>query len=320
MNSLEHLVEIIESQTPIKIKILAPVFNPTFLWKLAKDVAIYKRKNLDVIEVFALNFTEGADAEFFLNECVELQELFPKIKIYKINLAKAKDVIKMAPGVILMVNGNQKAFTFETEFSTSGFDIPGVLSGIPITRALDYFDELNGESSAQINRDTFSQLLRETNLSQYSTPEEVINGDAAFELTFVSTKTKKIHNAGAGLNWGQHTSSRGRKDLNAAYIHVPKSIQLSPQLPRPGVNFLCKFDDGIEFDMVRTGEGGKNLTSAYENQIFGRYIRFRLGISPGLPIDNALLEKAGFFSALFLKVAENFYRVKLSDSLNSKTF
>jgi len=63
MNSLEHLVELIETQSPTHITILAPVFNPTFLWKLSKDVALYKRKKLEELKIFILKFTDG-DPEF----------------------------------------------------------------------------------------------------------------------------------------------------------------------------------------------------------------------------------------------------------------
>lgn len=90
MNSLEHQVELIETQSPTHITILAPAFNPTFLWKLSKDVGLYKRKILEELKVFILKFADGDDQIFFLNECIELQELFPKICLYMVDLSKEK--------------------------------------------------------------------------------------------------------------------------------------------------------------------------------------------------------------------------------------
>jgi len=320
MNSLEHLVELIESQSPSHITILAPVFNPTFLWRLARDIALYRRKNLNEIKVFILNFTDGADATFFINESIELQELFPKINIFKIDQDIVNDNIKMAPGVVLLTNGMQKAYAFETEFSSSGFNVEGVLSAIPANRAIDYFENL-AAGSIKITRDALAFLAISATKTQPVTEASIDFPKApVFDLTFVSSKTKEIHNAGAGLNWGQHTSIRGRKDLNAAYVHVPKSIQGNSSLPKPGVIFRCKFSDGIEFDMVRTGEGGKNLTSAYENQILGRYLRYKLGVPPGMPISNQALIRANICGLSFIHGEDGSYLAKFNNSRNSLVF
>ncbi len=320
MNSLEHLVELIESQSPAHISILAPVFNPTFLWKLSKDVALYKRKNLEELKVFILKFTDGYDQIFFLNECVELQELFPKICLYIVDLSKAKDSLKMAPGIILLANTSPKAYAFEREFSSKGFEISGVLSGISLARGLEIFADLENHSH-KITRnflDNFSASSKCNIPPEFSSKhfgEKVI-----FELSFVSSKTKEIHNAGAGLNWGQHTSSRGRKDLNAAYIHVPKSIQGNQLLPAPGAIFSCQFEDGIEFDMVRTGEGGKNLTSAYENQILGRYLRYKLGVPLGSLINHSTLSAGGVFGISFIRLSKQKYLAKFNNSSISRVY
>lgn len=319
MNSLEFLVELIECQSPSHITILAPEFNPTFLWRLSKDTALYKRNKLSEIRVFVLNFTDGADANFFLNESIELQELFPKIKIFKINLSLVKAIVKMAPGVILMINGVHKAYTFETAFSSTGFNVQGVLSGIPVSRALDYFGNLETQS-IRVSRALISSLLTLCNTGDSQDLGVEFSASPVFELSFISAKTNKIHNAGAGLNWGQRTSTRGRKDLNAAYIHVPKFIQQNQLLPRQGVIFSCRFEDGIEFDLVRTGEGGKNLTSAYENQILGRYVRYRLGISPGVFINDATLRKNNILGISFIKTSDQKYLARFNNSSDSRVF
>jgi hypothetical protein len=319
MNTLEHLVELVESESPSLISILAPVFNPTFLWKFAKEISLHRRKKLEEIRVFVLNFTEGSDVEFLFNECIELQELFPKIKIYLINLKSANDKIKMASGVVFMTNGTQKAYAFETEFSSSGFSIPGILSFISKSKATSYFDDLHDDVSIKIDRVNTSKLLPLLEKKQQNLESGIAEGAPTFELSFISASTKKIHNAGAGLNWGQPTSMRARKDLNAAYIHVPKTLQKSENLPSPGVIFSCKFDDGIEFEMLRTGDGGKNLTSAHENQILGRYIRHRLGVAPGRFIDNGVLESKKIFGLSFYLIGLNKFFVQFCNAKISKS-
>ena len=117
-----------------------------------------------------------------------------------------------------------------------------------------------------------------------------------------------------GLLFVYLVMSRGRKDLNAAYIHVPKSIQGNQLLPSPGTIFSCQFEDGIEFDMVRTGEGGKNLTSAYENQILGRYVRYKLGVPLGSIIDHSKLSAGGVLGISFIRLSKCKYLAKFNNS------
>jgi hypothetical protein len=319
MNSLEHLVELIESQSPTQISVFAPVLNPTFLWKLSKQISLYRRKNLEEIKIFVLKFTEGASINFLVAECVELQELFPQIKIFFVKSCSIPHRIKMAPGVIFMSNGNQKAFSFETEFSALGFAKHGVISSISSSKAIGYLDELQGEVLLPIDRANSENLLKSLEKKPEVFESKTVEEKAAFDLSFISATVKKIHNAGAGLNWGQPTSSRPRKDLNAAYIHVPRAIQMSTKIPGPGVIFSCKFDDGVEFEMVRTGDGGKNLTSAHENQILGRYIRHRLGVAPGGLIQDAVLERKNYFGLSFYPKGLDEFFVQFNDSKISKS-
>jgi hypothetical protein len=81
-------------------------------------------------------------------------------------------------------------------------------------------------------------------------------------------------------------------------------------LPLVNHNFLCIFEDGIEIEMVRTGQNGKNLTSSYENQFFGRYVRCKLGLPPGVIITDSDLIKAGFFGLSFYKIESDHYFIK----------
>jgi len=231
-----------------------------------------------------------------------------------VDLSKAKDSLKMAPGVILLANKTSKAYAFEREFSSQGFETPCVLSGITLSRCFEIFNDLENHFH-RITRDfldKFGASLKSDAKLTFSSKN--YDEKVTFDLSFVSSRSNKIHNAGAGLNWGQHTSNRGRKDLNAAYIHVPKSIQSNQLLPNPGTIFSCQFDDGIEFDMVRTGEGGKNLTSAYENQILGRYVRYKLGVPLGSIIDHSTLSASGILGISFIRLSKQKYFAKFNNS------
>jgi hypothetical protein len=286
---------------------------------LSKQIALYRRKNLEEFKVFVLKFTEGAANNFLVGECIELQELFPQIKIFFVISTSISHRIKMAPGVILMSNGIEKAFSFETEFSAFGFENHGVISSISSSKSIGYIDELQSEVLLPIDRDNSENLLEFIEKKEENFESKTLEKEAAFDLSFVSATTKKIHNAGAGLNWGQPTSSRLRKDLNAAYIHVPRAIQMSTKIPGPGVVFSCKFEDGVEFEMVRTGDGGKNLTSAHENQILGRYIRHRLGVAPGGLIEDAALERKNYFGLSFYPKGLDKFFVQFNNSKISKS-
>jgi hypothetical protein len=310
-NSLENLLGFIESYNPSEVIIFSPRLNIGFLWKFIDDISLYRKKNIEKFHVYFSRFDQSYEFHFSLNECIELQELFPKIKTFYVDLDKITSRTNLFPGIIYLNGDVQKTFSFEFDFSSQGFDLNGVISAISLKKSQSYFSELIG-NSITINRKNLDLIIHSYSSLHKNkakkTPENLTI--PTFNLSFLSSRTGKIHNAGAGLNWGQPTTTRKRKDLNAAYVAVPTYLQKSSILPLVNHNFLCIFEDGIEIEMVRTGQNGKNLTSSYENQFFGRYVRCKLGLPPGVIITDSDLIKAGFFGLSFYKIESDHYFIK----------
>jgi hypothetical protein len=313
LSALEDLVECIESFSPSEVIVFCPRLSIGFLWKFIDDISLYRRKSIESFQVYFSRFDQSNEFEFSLNECIELQELFPKIKISYVDLNKATSHTNLFPGIVYINGAIKKSFSFEFDFSSKEFDLNSVISGISLKKTQAYFSVLFG-NSIEINRDNLALIKKNYvslhQIKEYKSHESLSIPD--FTLSFLSSRTGKMHNAGAGLNWGQPTKTRKRKDLNAAYLAVPTSLQKSSILPLVNQNFLCIFEDGIEIEMVRTGQNGKNLTSSYENQFFGRYVRCKLGLPPGVIITDSDLIKAGFFGLSFYKINSNKYLIKFN--------
>jgi hypothetical protein len=308
---LEKLIEAIESVAPTSVSIFCPRLSVGFLWKLIDELALYRRKKLESFNIYIARLNKDEGLLFSLNECVELQELFPKINIFYIAKAESNNYISLLPGFIFLSNEQNKCYSFESDFSLKGFSENNVISAVSEEKIKVLLDQVS-DNSVCINRSNLISIqksLEQVADSKRST-SEICKGSPDFSLSFISTRTSKIHNAGAGLNWGQPTNSRRRKDLNAAYVPVPTNLQKAEILPVVNEIFLCIFNDGIEIEMVRTGSNGKNLTSAYENQIFGRYIRFKLGVPPGQLVTQKHLESANIYGISFYKLAHQKYLIE----------
>jgi hypothetical protein len=313
LSALEDLVECIESSNPSKVIVFCPRLSIGFLWKFIDDISLYRRKGLESFHVFFSRFDQSNEFEFSANECIELQELFPQIKISYVDLNKINSRTNLFPGIIFLSGAIQKSFSFEFDFSSKGFDLNGVISGMSLKKSHAYVSELH-VNSIKVNRDNIA-LIKNNYASLHHVKENKSHESLSipdFTLSFLSSRTGKMHNAGAGLNWGQPTRTRKRKDLNAAYLAVPTSLQKSSILPLVNKNFLCIFEDGIEIEMVRTGQNGKNLTSSYENQFFGRYVRCKLGLPPGVIITDLDLIESGIFGLSFYKIGSNQYLTKFN--------
>ncbi len=308
LSGIEVLVDAIEVANPKQVSFFCPRFSVGFLWKLIDELSLYRRKNLEEFNVYILNFNNEDESVFSLNECIEIQEIFSNVQIYLIQSPETHYANKLLPG-FLYLNGNSiKAYSFETDFSVAGFQNEKPLVSTPVSKTLVQLSEISNVSF-KVDRNFLiqsKQTLPSSSKSQIW--RDLKNPD--FTLWFVSTRTGQVHNAGAGLNWGQPTETRNRKDINAAYLPVPTCLQKSLSLPSFNQIFSCGFDDGVVIEMVRTGANGKNLTSAHENQIFGRYVRLKLGVPPGGLILQSDLERSNIFGLSFFKQAKNTYAVK----------
>lgn len=310
MSGIEVLVDVIERANPSQVTFFCPRFSVGFLWKLIDELSLYRRRNLDEVNLYISNFNSEEELAFSLNECIEIQDFFSNIKIYQIQVGKSEGFKKLLPGLLYLNGTSQKAYSFQADFSVLGFQNEKPLVSTSVSKVFNELHELS-ENSLKIDRIYLNRINTNKTL-QFATPAVVSVSSTVpdFRLWFFSSRTRKIHNAGAGLNWGQPTATRNRKDLNAAYVAVPTCLQKSELLPAVNEKFLCIFDDGIEIVMVRTGSNGKNLTSAYENQFFGRYIRFKLGVAPGQLITQSHLELANMYGLNFYKLAFQKYVVE----------
>tara|TARA_Y100000590_G_scaffold318932_1_gene360906 strand:+ start:2277 stop:3266 length:990 start_codon:yes stop_codon:yes gene_type:complete len=132
---------------------------------------------------------------------------------------------------------------------------------------------------------------------------------------YVGGRGRKIQNA-AGWNWG-HGSGHNAKDCAEQRLRGDLIKSIPSLFPNNGVNINAGsgqssrnpmpnaeiiFDDGIVMDISFEGLGAKNSKnqilfkqfSSYPNKnIYGRYIRKRLGLSPTAKISDSDLDNYG---------------------------
>jgi NgoFVII restriction endonuclease len=315
LSGIEVLVDAIEVANPTHVSFFCPRFSVGFLWKLIDELSLYRRKNLEEFNVYVLSFNNEEESVFSLNECIEIQEFFSNVHIFSILPPETEYANKLLPGFLYLNGNSSKAYNFETDFSIAGFQNEKPLATTAASKVLIQLSEISN-ASVRVDRDLLSQAKHGLpSSSKSSFWGDLKNPD--FTLWFVSARTGQVHNAGAGLNWGQPTETRNRKDINSAYLPVPTCLQKSLNLPLVNQIFSCRFDDGVEIEMVRTGANGKNLTSAHENQIFGRYVRYKLGVPPGRLILQNDLERSNIYGLSFFKQAQNTYFLKFINRIGS---
>lgn len=115
-----------------------------------------------------------------------------------------------------------------------------------------------------------------------------------------NVRNGEIHNAGAGLNWGQPTESRVRKDRRAAYIPVPKAEK--GIFPKVGEPFEAIFRDGQVLVLTLSQQGGKALTMPASNEGLGLFFRHILGVEGERAVATSDLENFGSNCVVFEKI------------------
>ena len=118
-------------------------------------------------------------------------------------------------------------------------------------------------------------------------------------------RSGEIHNPGAGLNWGQPTESRTRKDILAAYIPIPSDQ--SQIFPQPGIPFEAFYQDGQVLVLARGQQGGKAISMPSSNEGLGLFFRSILGVEGDRAVTTTDLEKFGSDSVVFEKVDHQQY-------------
>lgn len=113
----------------------------------------------------------------------------------------------------------------------------------------------------------------------------------------------EVHNAGAGLNWGQ----RGSRRRAEAYIPVPAAVARSAFFPPRGVPFAAHTDDGETLFLTIAQDGDKALHSVPDNADVGRWFRRRLGLADDVFVTTADLRRYGADEVRFTALAAGDY-------------
>lgn len=116
----------------------------------------------------------------------------------------------------------------------------------------------------------------------------------------------------SGLNWGQRPEYR--RDLNQAYIPVPKEIHDGdPEFfPPRDHEFTIVTDDGQSFIAVMAQDNRKAIETKYDNSILGRYFRDRLELPRGSIISYEDLSNYGRMAVSIHKIGEDLYFMDFS--------
>lgn len=130
----------------------------------------------------------------------------------------------------------------------------------------------------------------------------------------VSRRTGKVHNPGAGINWGQPTPSRVRKDVLSAYIPVPTLRR--DFFPAPGVAFEVLCPDGRSLVCTRQQQDGKAISSSPTPEILGSYLRELLGVPHSGLITDDDLKSFGSNCVVFEKLQNGFFALHFYPGLD----
>ena len=127
----------------------------------------------------------------------------------------------------------------------------------------------------------------------------------------------EMFKAGGGLNWGQPTINRTRKNTNEGYIPLRAVVYHSDFFP-PNAPFVIHTDDGQSFRAARRAAESKEIHSIDDNSILGAYFRRRLDVvlggtlALGGMISKKDLENYGRADVTFHKIDDDNYYMDFS--------
>lgn len=134
-----------------------------------------------------------------------------------------------------------------------------------------------------------------------------LHEDTDVVLPLVQIRNGKVHNAGAGLNWGQPTIGRKRASPTEAYVPVP--IGQGEKLPAKNEIFECFHKGGTRFELIRTQSGGKALCSHPSYKALGDFFRRELRIESDRAITTEDLDNFGSNCVILKKVQDSTYEL-----------
>lgn len=113
----------------------------------------------------------------------------------------------------------------------------------------------------------------------------------------------EVHNAGAGLNWGQ----RGSRRRAEAYIPVPADVARSGFFPPRGFPFIAHTSAGDVLFFTIAQDGDKALHSVPDNAAVGLWFRRQLGVADEDFVPTSALERFGSKHVTFFKRDDGTY-------------
>lgn len=109
-----------------------------------------------------------------------------------------------------------------------------------------------------------------------------------------------------GLNWG----NRAGRNINQAYLDLPKEIYNSDFFPTNGIDIHIRTDDNQNIKFTRAQKDNVNghaLQTPDDNTIIGIYLRNRLSIKPGDVITKEAIEEYGRNFITISRVGDFYY-------------
>ena len=106
------------------------------------------------------------------------------------------------------------------------------------------------------------------------------------------------------LNWGQ----RAGREPNQGCLNIRGDAKTDGFLPPRGQTFTLLTDDGKSMDCTRQQDGGKAISTTYDNSELGLYFRRRLGVPSGEFVKTQDLVNYGRTDFYLKKIdSETFY-------------
>lgn len=180
-----------------------------------------------------------------------------------------------------------------------------ILAEIEVSDAESYLKRVMSEAaelSDNIPRDYLLDTVEQQPDSEdrpFVLPEELSTSKFSI-CPLIDLRTGKVHNPGAGLNWGQPTATRVRKDAGAAYIPLPSDQR--EIFPEPGILFEVELHDGQIFFMSRTQANGKAITVPSSNSLLGSFFRHKLQVEGDSKVLDHHLQTFGANCVVFEKL------------------
>jgi hypothetical protein len=225
--------------------------------------------------------------------------------------------------------GPTQAFLGSANYSQIAFGIGSggqrqkeLLTEVEAGRAFDYIVDLSGKSVKPDDPQVESLLqISDTHDGQWSSllegeqlgiSEPRIRAQSVLLPLVQTTKSPgEVHNAGAGLNWGQ----RGNRNRAEAYIPVPSRISNMNFFPDRGVRFQIFTDTGDSFVATIAQAGGKAIETPEDNALIGEYFRKKLGLLPGDFVTTESLARFGSNAVSLIKVNDELFHMIFESGL-----